>query len=358
MRNIIRKPFDSSSLFPNNLRTRLPITQRPPHETADALLAVCTEWIPPGEYGKAQLVFPDTTKADPLNNRWLQALAGADNEIDVFDLNAQNCILEKELFYVVYDADWGCFVPVGSCGLIRRAKANEDYLYYNPGAGVFDAVIEGAESTSHIVEVSAEWTSEPVYENEKMWIVYLPFDDPAQGGRPQRTGQWHRIQRIPGDTKIFQAPTGGIPAAVTTFMGGVTCPVWERQPNTDSLRVASSGESIKVWNWTPNVIAKDGLRLGIAAYMLGGWFAIADYCQTAGENSGSSTPGSTASKSLTNPVQIEDYASGAGVGSTFSFSTLATLDPEIIPYATPVADLSGTIAAITLSAGSTGYEPV
>jgi hypothetical protein len=355
LRNIIRNPLDSANLFPDNLRTRLPITQRPPHDTVDALLAVCTEWIPPGEYGKAQLIFPDTAKADPLNNRWLEALGGADNEIEVFDLNASNCILEQELFYVVYDSDWGCFVPVGSFGLLRRAAAFEDCLIY--GYSQFDALLLGTDVT-HTVQVSAAFTSEPVYEDEEMWIAYMPFDQPALGGRPQRTGVWYRIQRIPGDTKIFKAPYGGIPAAVNTLMGGAVCPVYERQPNTDSLRVATSGESIKVYNWTPNVIAKDGLRLGIAAYMLGGWFAIADYCQTAGENSGSSTPGSTRSTTSTNPVQIEDYASGAGVGNTFSFSTLATLDPEIIPYATPVADLSGTIAAITLSSGSTGYEPV
>lgn len=286
------------------------MTPRTPHETADALLAVCTEWMPPGEYGKFQLIFPDTAQADPLNNRWLQALGGANNEIEVYDLNAQNCILEKELCYVVYDADWGCFVPVGSSGLIRRATAAEDQLYY--GYTSFDATIEGAES-SHIVEVSAAWTSEPVYQNEKMWIVYVPFDNPAVGGRPQRAGEWYRIQRIPGDTKLFQAPSGGVPAAVNTFMGAANCSVLERQPNTDSVRAAATGETIRVYNWTPNVIAKDGARIGIAAYMLGGWFAIADYCQEGGQAAGAgNVPGSTQSFVSTSSVSIEDYSGGNG----------------------------------------------
>jgi hypothetical protein len=336
------------------------MTQRAPQETADALLAVCTEWMPPGEYGKFQLIFPDTAQADPLNNRWLQALGGANNEIEVYDLNAQNCILEKELCYVVYDADWGCFVPVGSSGLIRRAVAIEDHLYYGPGS-TFEVEIRGAESLTHVLTVSAEWTSEPVYQSEKMWVVYVPFDQPALGGRPQRTGAWYRIQRIPGDTKLFQAPSGGIPAAVNTFMGAANCSVLERQPGTDSVQGAATGETIRVYNWTPNVIAKDGSRIGIAAYMLGGWFAIADYCQEGGQAAGANNvSGSTQSFVSTSSVSIEDYSGGNGFSllPADSFVYTAGLDPDLVEFSNPVASLSGTIAGITLSSASSGYVPL
>ena len=92
--------------------------------------------------------------------------------------------------------------------------------------------------------------------------------------------------------------------------------------------------------------------------MLGGGFAIADDCQQGGTQSGTSLPGAVKSTTTVNPSSIEDYSGGAGVGGTSSFSAVAIIDPEIVPYATPVADLTGTIAAITLSSDSTGYVPV
>lgn len=358
MRNIIRNPIDSANLFPSNLRTRLPITQRPPHDTVDALLAVCTDWIPPGEYGKARLVFPDTTKADPLNNRWLESLAGANNEIEVFDLQAQNLILEKELLYVVYDSDWGCFVPVGSTGLVRRATVNSDYMLYGDSASSFEVKIEGAETT-HNLDVHNTWSSEPVYANEKIWITYQAFDQPSTahspaGDRPMRAGRWYRIQRIPGDNKLFKAPTGGLPKATSTLASSTSCPVWERTPGVNVIRPADSGETINVLNWTPNVVAKDGYRFGIASYFSGAWFVIAEYCQEGSTGGGG---GTTAGSSVAS-LAIEDYSSGGQIRGFESTSIVSTIDPVIIDYAVPPADLNVTIDDITLTSDSTAAGPI
>lgn len=357
---IVRNPIDSSSLFPNNIRHRLPMFSGIPGETADALLAVCTDWIPPGEYGKARLVFPDLTQSDPLNNRWLTELAGANNEFEVYDLNASNFILEKELLYVVYDMDYGCFVPVGSTGLVRRATALSDYMYYGTGASSFQVTVEGAETT-HYLDVYNTWSSEPVYANEKIWITYQPFDQPSTahtpaGNRPMRAGRWYRIQRIPGDNKLFKAPTGGIPAAANTLLKGTNCPVWERTPGADAIRAATSGESINVYNWTPNVVCKDGDRMGIASYFSGGWFVIAEYCQD-GSSGGGGGGGTTAGSSVAS-LAIEDYSSGGQIRGFESTSIVSTIDPLIIDYAVPLADLNVTIDAITLTADSTAAGPI
>lgn len=334
----VPNPMDGASLFPQGVFGRQPITANPARDTSGQLLAICTEKIPPGEEGKARLIFPDMDDSDPILNRKLRSLSGENNEIRVVDMNGNNYILKDELFYVTFDADFGDFVPVGSQGTVRRAIASEDHFYYGSGAGsnVFEAEVQGSSESVTLFDVSNAWCAEPVYDGEKIWVVWLSGDQAPEGDREQRRGQWYRIQRIPGDLKIFKAPSGGIPAAVNTLMGYVAnCAVYERVPNTHNLRVATSAETITVENWSSNIVCKDGYRFGIAAWMLGCWMVIAESCQATGGGTGGagSGVGSISLSISMNPLDQDDFSEGAGLSQPIFINiTMGTFDPDLEDY--------------------------
>jgi hypothetical protein len=80
--------------------------------------------------------------------------------------------------------------------------------------------------------------------------------------------------------KLIKAPSGGIPGRVGTLLGGVICDVWKEAATTQQIE--DSGQDIKVMNWTTSAVCVNGDRYGIAAWINGGWYVIAEDCNDEG----------------------------------------------------------------------------
>lgn len=92
-------------------------------------------------------------------------------------------------------------------------------------------------------------------------------------------------------TRLIKAPSGGIPGRVGTLLGGVICDVWKESYTTQQIE--DSGGQIKVMNWTTSVACANGDRYGIAAWINGGWYIIAEDCNDEGSTTQSGTGSST-----------------------------------------------------------------
>ena len=127
--------------------------------------------------------------------------------------------------------------------------------------------------------------------------------------------------------KLIKAPSGGIPGRVGTLLGGVICDVWKEAATTQQIE--DSGQDIKVMNWTTSAVCVNGDRYGIAAWINGGWYVIAEDCNDEGTTlepgAGSGTGGTvgeaidtgtlTPASMVTGSYEIR--YSGAGVGGGF-----------------------------------------
>jgi hypothetical protein len=105
----------------------------------------------------------------------------------------------------------------------------------------------------------------------------------GQAGTMRPTYQ-HKVPRILQATtvqlKLIKAPSGGIPGRVGTLLGGVICDVWKEAATTQQIE--DSGTDIKVMNWTTSAVCANGDRFGIAAWINGGWYIIAEDCNDEG----------------------------------------------------------------------------
>jgi hypothetical protein len=127
--------------------------------------------------------------------------------------------------------------------------------------------------------------------------------------------------------KLIKAPSGGIPGRVGTLLGGVICDVWKEAATTQQIE--DSGQDIKVMNWTTSAVCVNGDRYGIAAWINGGWYVIAEDCNDDGATlepgAGSGTGGTVGEAidtgTLTPASMVsgshEIRYSGAGAGSGF-----------------------------------------
>lgn len=94
---------------------------------------------------------------------------------------------------------------------------------------------------------------------------------------------WHQPPRMVTkgrSMKLIKAPSGGIPGRVGTLLGGVICDVWKEAASTQQIE--DSGQQIKVMNWTTSSVCANGDRFGIAAWINGGWYVIAEDCNDEG----------------------------------------------------------------------------
>jgi hypothetical protein len=127
--------------------------------------------------------------------------------------------------------------------------------------------------------------------------------------------------------KLIKAPSGGIPGRVGTLLGGVICDVWKEAATTQQIE--DSGQDIKVMNWTTSAVCVNGDRYGIAAWINGGWYVIAEDCNDEGSTvtpaslaTGGGTVGDAIDTGTITPTGMtlgtfEVRFSGAGVGSGF-----------------------------------------
>ena len=88
------------------------------------------------------------------------------------------------------------------------------------------------------------------------------------------------LQATTVQMKLIKAPSGGIPGRVGTLLGGVICDVWKESYTTQQIE--DSDTDIKVMNWTTSAVCANGDRFGIAAWINGGWYVIAEDCNDEG----------------------------------------------------------------------------
>jgi hypothetical protein len=119
--------------------------------------------------------------------------------------------------------------------------------------------------------------------------------------------------------RLIKAPSGGIPGRVGTLLGGVICDVWKESYTTQQIE--DSGGQIKVMNWTTSAVCANGDRYGIAAWINGGWYIIAEDCNDDGSTtqpgSGSGTGGQIGDAIDTSTVSP---VVGIGVGGQVLYS--------------------------------------
>lgn len=127
--------------------------------------------------------------------------------------------------------------------------------------------------------------------------------------------------------RLIKAPSGGIPGRVGTLLGGVICDVWKESYTTQQIE--DSGGQIKVMNWTTSAVCANGDRFGIAAWINGGWYVIAEDCNDEGSTlepgTGTGTGGTVGDAIDTGTItpatlvtgSHEIRYSGAGAGSGF-----------------------------------------
>lgn len=91
---------------------------------------------------------------------------------------------------------------------------------------------------------------------------------------------------------LFQAPVGGIGGRASRIEGSAVCTIISNRSDNDSL-VATS-VTAKVRNWTTTAICTKGERYGVAAWISGGWKAVAEDCN----DQGKLPPGKGSSKAV------------------------------------------------------------
>ena len=123
--------------------------------------------------------------------------------------------------------------------------------------------------------------------------------------------------------KLIKAPSGGIPGRVGTLLGGATCDVWSEAAVTQQIQ--DSGNDIKVYNWTTSAACANGDRFGIAGWVNGGWYIIAEDCN----DEGSTVQPGTGSGTTVKPTDAIDTGTltplvMVGVGGSVSYTSGAT----------------------------------
>jgi hypothetical protein len=103
--------------------------------------------------------------------------------------------------------------------------------------------------------------------------------------------------------------------------------VWKEAATTQQIE--DSGQDIKVMNWTTSAVCVNGDRYGIAAWINGGWYVIAEDCNDEGVTvtpaslaTGGGTVGDAIDTGTITPTGMtlgtyEVRFSGAGAGSGF-----------------------------------------
>lgn len=112
--------------------------------------------------------------------------------------------------------------------------------------------------------------------------------------------------------KLIKAPSGGIPGRVGTLLGGVICDVWVE--STTNSQLVDSGEDIKVENWTTSAACANGDRYGIAGWVNGSWYVIAEDCNDEGGSVEPGTGGGTNPR-VGDAVDTETLTAATGFGN-------------------------------------------
>lgn len=80
--------------------------------------------------------------------------------------------------------------------------------------------------------------------------------------------------------RLVKAPSGGIPGRVGTLLGSADCDVWNEDATTSQIK--DSTQNITVYNWTTSAVCVNGDRYGLAGWVNGAWYIIAEDCNDEG----------------------------------------------------------------------------
>lgn len=93
-----------------------------------------------------------------------------------------------------------------------------------------------------------------------------------------------------GAARFVKAPSGGIPARVSSVLGEASCSVYKT--GDDGLTLEDTGDDIDVVNWGVEAACVNGERYGVAVRWDGLWWIVSEDCADDQE-------GTVASRSLT-----------------------------------------------------------
>lgn len=111
--------------------------------------------------------------------------------------------------------------------------------------------------------------------------------------------------------KLIKAPSGGIPGRVGTLLGGVICDVWVE--STTNSQLVDSGEDIKVENWTTSAACATGDRYGIAGWVNGSWYVLAEDCNDEGSTTQPGTGSGTGGR-IGDAIDTSTVSPVVGIG--------------------------------------------
>jgi hypothetical protein len=95
-------------------------------------------------------------------------------------------------------------------------------------------------------------------------------------------------------------------------------------------QIEDSGTDIKVMNWTTSVACANGDRFGIAAWINGGWYIIAEDCNDEGSTLEPGT-GSSSGGTVAELIDTTIYASRRHAGASVRHAIHRTQEPAAAP---------------------------
>lgn len=117
----------------------------------------------------------------------------------------------------------------------------------------------------------------------------------------------------PFTSLMIEAPSNGIPGRVGKLLGGVNCTVLCFKSGSDEI--TQSGVSVNVLNWSTSSACAKGDRYGIASFIDGKWFIVAEDCN----DEGSTVQGASSSGTVTTPTDPLQLGSSLIVGTGGAF---------------------------------------
>lgn len=268
-----------------------------------------TETIMPGKNGKGKFLFGNGPLQDYIDagSSYLQPFDSGETEISIIDYASCNCLILGEHAKVYWDQNVGSFVPVGSRGLIRQAKATENISEDSQGDGELLANGE-----SYPVPVTAEFDNGfgagDIQNGDKFWACWVLGQEAKSA---YSVGKWNIIVAPNSKRKFVKGPDGGISGRIGLIPGVGTCDVWGLDENG---MLVSKGETITVINWAVSPVFSNGNRFGWVDYYDGAYWVVSEDCNDEGT-------AATSSMSMTEGGAGEYSTEGSATSNiTFSWS--------------------------------------
>ena len=215
------KPGISQDPMQDNFRAFLaPFNENP----ADVrkMVAVCTAACEPGKTGTAKFLFVSDVSGsgevtyDVVTQDYTSS-PSATNEFNFRDIHNRNCILIGERFEVEFDQAAGCWKPVGSQGLLRKAKTQTGGAINGGASGTVDIIRGSTTKDLTDIDVDNNWAPSDIAEETEIWIKWIPAEGTLSS--EQAPGKWIVVSTGSGASVMVPATftqTGGSAGDNTT----------------------------------------------------------------------------------------------------------------------------------------------